>query len=132
MSAALSMISENKMAQSSVITIKPHEEFVLVTVECAMMEDDHAQAMQTEVAEAAEGTPNLPVVLDMSQVKMLPSISIGAIVTLWQKFKQDNRKFIIIGLCEKIREMLTVCRLDKLFELCENVDDALLRIRQSS
>ena len=122
------MTSENEMAESGTVTIKRHDRVVLVTVECERMEDKHARALQTEVTKAAEETPNLPVVLDMSRVAMLPSLSIGAIVTLWQKFKQDNRRFILVGLHDEIRQTLTICRLDKLFEMCETVDAALLRL----
>ena len=122
------MMSENEMAESGTVTIRQHDRIVLVTVECERMEDKHARALQTEVAQAAEEIPNLPVVLDMSRVTMLPSMSIGAVVTLWQQFKQDNRRFILVGLHDEIRRTLTICRLDKLFEICETVDAALLRI----
>ncbi len=130
MPGILHTISENGMAELSVITIEPNDKIVLATVECERMEDEHAQVMQTEVTTAAEGAPDLPVVLDMSKVTMLPSMSIGAIVTLWQKFKQENRRFILVGLHDEIRETLTICRLDKLFEICETVEDALSRIQQ--
>ena len=118
------------MAESSVITIEPNDRIVLVRVECERMEDEHAQVMQTEAVGAAEQAGDLPVVLDMSKVKMLPSMSIGAIVVLWQKFKQDNRRFILAGLHSQIRGTLTTCRLDKLFEICESVEEALSRIQQ--
>jgi len=118
------------MTESSVVTIEQRKGFVLVTVESERMGDAQSRAMQTEVGKAADGAPDQPVVLDLSKVKMLPTLSIGAIVTLWGKFKQENRRFILVGLHEEIRRTLTISRLDRLFEICETVDDALVRLGQ--
>ena len=120
------------MSPSQAIEIKTDEEIILAALQCTRMEDEHAQAMQTEVLAAAEQASHLPVVLDMSKVEMLPSLSIGALVTLLQKFKQDGRRFVLVGLQPKARETLTVCRLDKLFEICDSLEETLSRIRQSS
>lgn len=120
------------MSENKSLVIKTNDEIVLATLECARMEDEHARAVQTEVIAAAAQAPNLPIVLDMSKVEMLPSLSIGALVTLLQKFKQDGQRFMLVGLRPKARETLTVCRLDKLFEICDSLEEALSRIRQSS
>jgi len=120
------------MSQASEIVITPHEEIVLAALEFPRMRDEQADAVQAEVAAAAEKTPDLPVVLDMSKVEYVPSRGIGALVALLQKFKQDSRRFILADLQPHVRETLTVCRLDKLFELCDSVDEALARIREPS
>lgn len=120
------------MSASQTIEIKTDEEIILARLQCTRMEDEQTQAMQTEVLAAAEEVSRLPVVLDMSKVEMLPSLSIGALVTLLQKFKQDGRRFVLVGLQPKARETLAVCRLDKLFDICESLEEALSRIRQSS
>lgn len=132
MSRAVERIKDTAMSQAKEILIKPHEEIVWVALECERMEDEHASAMQTEVAAAAENAPGLPVVLDMSKVRMLPSMSIGALVALWQKLKESGQRFMLAGLQPEVRRTLTTCRLDKVFEICDGVDEALSRVRQSS
>ena len=123
-------ITENEMAESSAITIEQRDGVVLVTVGCERMEDKHARSLQAEVEQTAKELSGYPVVVDMSRVEQLASLSIGALVTLWQKFKQDGRRFILVGLNEDIRETLTLCRLDTLFEICESVDKAMSRVQQ--
>ncbi len=119
------------MSETSEVTITPHEEIILATVDCGQMRDEQANALQKEVTAAAEGTPELPVVVDMTKVEYIPSVTIGALVALWKRFDQAKRRFILVGLQPQIRKTLAVCRLDKVFEISESVDEALARIKQS-
>ena len=120
------------MPELNEITIKPHEEIVWIALECERMEDERATALQAAVAEAAEKAPALPVVLDMSKIQMLPSLSIGALVAVWRRLKEGGQRFILVGLQPAVRQTLTTCRLDKVFDICDDVDQALSRVRQSS
>ncbi len=120
------------MAQNTEIVIETREGLVLGTIECAQMDDEHAKNMRTEVARAAEQAPGLPVVLDMSKVEMLLSISIGLLVALLQQFKAEDRRFILAGLQPKVRETLAICRLDKLFDICDSVEAARSRLGPAS
>ena len=103
------------MSEPSGITIKPHKEMVLVSLECAAIDDELANAAQAEVAAAADKAGRLPVLLEMSKVEILPSRSIGVLVALWQRLNAEKRRFMLAGLQPQVRETLTVCRLDKLF-----------------
>ena len=120
------------MPEASEVIITAHEEMVVAALEFAQMRDEQANALQTEVAAAAERTSDLPVVLDMSKVEYVPSRGIGTLVVLWKQFKEDGRRFMLAGLQAQVRQTLTVCRLDKLFEICDSVDEALARIREAS
>ena len=120
------------MSQTPEIVIEAAEGLVLGTIECAQMDDEHAKNMRTEVARAAEKAPGLPVVLDMSKVEMLLSISIGLLVALLQQFKAEDRRFILAGLQPKVRETLAICRLDKLFDICDSVEAARARLGAAS
>jgi anti-anti-sigma factor len=120
------------MSQSPEIVIETTEGLILCTIECTQMDDEHAKTMLTEVSKAAEQTPVLPVVLDMSKVEILLSISIGVLVALLQQFKAEGRRFMLAGLQPRVRETLAICRLDKLFDICDSVDDARSRLGPAS
>lgn len=120
------------MSQSQEIVIKPHEDIVLVVLECSQIEETLARDMQADVPAAAEQASHLPVVLDMSNVEIITSVSIGTLVMLLQTFNRQDRRFILVGLQEQVRETLTICQLSKLFEIHDDVDDAVAHIRESS
>ena len=120
------------MSESNEIDIQSNGNAVVARIEGTQLGEDLAGTLQTQIAAAAEKAGDLPVLIDMSRVEFMPSMSIGALVSIWQKFKKVNRRFILVGLQPTVRETLTICRLDKVFDISDSVEDALSRIRRSS
>ena len=119
------------MSDEKTVSIEPHDEILLAVVGCTLMEEQHTQAMQAEVSAAAEETRQLPVVLDLSNVAFIPSMALGALVVLLREFREHGQRFILAGLQPEVRSTLALTRLDKLFEICDSVEDALTQVRQS-
>ncbi len=86
---------------------------------------DHAASsrLREAVSEAADQTSD-PVVLDISVADTIQSISIGALITLAQVFKQKHQRFVLAGVSGHVRETLTICRLDKFFEMHGSLESA--------
>jgi len=118
------------MSEDTLVVVTPHDEMLLVAPQFVRMRDQEAGALQLRVAAAAETTPGLPVVIDMSNVEYVPSRGIGTLVVILQNLKKEDRRLILAALQSPVRETLTVCRLDKFFEIFDTVDDALARIRE--
>ena len=104
--------------------------YVLATLQCAELDEPHASDMQQKIQAATEQAPDLAVVLDMSQVRFVPSLSLGALVTLLQHAKQKQQRFILVGLQPEVRQSLAVCRLDKLFEIYDTLEIASQRLQE--
>ncbi len=117
------------MTRANDITITAQEGIILARVECEHMEDQHAQALVVQLVAAADQAPSLPIVLDLSQVSIMPSMSISVLVTLWKKFQGSGQRFILADVQPQVRRTLTICRLDKVFELSDTVEEARLRLR---
>ena len=116
------------MSEQEAIIIEPHSRILLAVLQAARMDEEAARAIQARVLDAADQSPDRPVLLDMSKVEFMPSLSLGVLVALLRKFKQEGRRFILAGLKPQVRETLTICRLIKVFEIYDTVDDALLKI----
>ena len=117
------------MTEANEIAITVQDGMLLTKVLCAHMEDQHAQALVLQLVAAADQTPSLPIVLDLSHVTIMPSMSIGVLVTLWKTFQERRQRFILADVQPQVRQTLTLCRLDKLLELCDSVEEAKLRLR---
>ena len=117
--------------KQTVVSFPAHEEILLATIECAELDEDRTKQMQNEIMNAATTRPQVPVVLDLAKVTFLPSLSIGALVSFLTYFKQLGRRFILVGIQPPIRDMLAITRLDKIFEMYDNRDDAIEKIRQA-
>ena len=116
------------MSQLNPIQITVSDKMILATPQCEQMDEVHAQDMQNEVTAAALQTTTLPVVLDMSRVTFVPSLSLGVLVTLLKTCKQHNQRFLLVGLQPPIRDVMTACRLDRLFEIYDTLDDVRTRL----
>ena len=114
------------MSEQNVLSI---ERIVVAAVQCAEMDEDLTRQMQEGILQVAGKARHLSMVLDLSKVEFLPSVSIGALVSLLTEFKQAGQRFVLAGLQPRIREVLAVARLDEVFEMYDSVDDALGQIR---
>ena len=117
-----------EMSELKEIELRKLETFLLAKPLCAELDEQHTSDMQKKVQEAAEQAPGLPVILDMSEVHFLPSLSIGALVSLMHNSKQRQQRFMLIGLQPEVRQTLAMCRLDKVFEIYDTVEIASQRL----
>ena len=120
------------MTDSKSVSITPHDEIVLAIVECKRMEEDSTQEIEAEIAAAAAQADPLPVVLDLSKLEFMPSLSLGTLVNLQRECRKRKQRFMITGLHGAVRSSFAITRLDKLFEICDSVDDALRLVRASA
>ena len=114
------------------IELTKRDTFMLAKPLCDKLDEQHTADMQKEVQQAAEQEPGLAVILDMSEVHFLPSLSIGALVSLMHDSKQRQQRFVLIGLQPEVRQTLAVCRLDKIFEIYDTVESASQRLGKST
>lgn len=118
------------MSDQQVITIDRRDGFVVAVVQQAEMDAEATTRMQAEVLAGAEQSRESPVVLDLSKVVFFPSLALGAIVVLLNTLKQHKQKFILVGLQPAVRDSLALTRLDKLFEIRDDVEDVLAHQRR--
>ena len=118
------------MSDQQVTTISRRDDVIVAQVQPEELNDQTTGKMQAEVLAGAEQAPELPVVLDLSRVSFFPSLSLGAVVAMLNTLKKRGQKFILVGLQPPVRESLAVTRLDKLFEIRDDVEDVLAHQRR--
>ena len=116
------------MSEFKAIQITVDEKMILAVLQCEKLDEDHIQDMQSKVTAAAGQSPHLPVVLDMSGVSFVPSLSLGALVSLLNTCKKNKQRLILARLQTAVRHVLTTCRLDRLFEIYDTLDDLRARL----
>jgi anti-sigma B factor antagonist len=119
------------MSEPQAVSIQPHAEAVWAILQPDTLDEATIERMQAVVASAAAQTPNLPVILDMSNVHFVPSSGLGALVTLMRAIKKDGRRFILVGVQPEVRGTLALTHLDKLLEIHPRFEDALSRLRNT-
>lgn len=117
------------MSDQQVVTLTQQDDLVLAEVVCTRLDENLTGELQTEIYAAAAQARRLPVVLDLSRVEFFPSLSLGALVKMLGEFKRNGQRFILVGLQPSVRGALAVTRLDKLFEIYDNIGAARKQLR---
>src|SRR5687767_9938933 len=105
------------MSAAPAIAIDVHPEALRATVRQSRFDEAVCEEAQREIPAAAARNPGVAVVLDLSGVDYMPSLGLGALVGLMRSLRQAGHRFILAGVTPEAREVLTITRLDKLFEM---------------
>ena len=65
------------------------------------------------------------VLIDLSKINYIDSTGIGELVGYLGRFKDRDRKLILINPSERIRKLLAVAQLDALFPTYDDIDSAV-------
>jgi anti-sigma B factor antagonist len=65
------------------------------------------------------------VLIDFSRINHIDSTGIGELVGHLQKFRDKNRKLVLVNPSERIRQLLEMANLDSLFSAYDTLEEAL-------
>lgn len=65
------------------------------------------------------------IVLDLSNTNFISTIVIASFVFMLKRAKESGGNLIICGAKEKVKEVLTITNLDKIFDICEDKQKAM-------
>jgi anti-anti-sigma factor len=117
------------MSEPQAVSFPPHTEAVWAAVQPRDLTETAIEEMQRDVLAAAAQKPKLPVVLDLAKVEFVPSMGLAALVSMMRSLKKDGHRFVLASVHPHVRNLLTVTRLDKLFEIHANFEAALKHVR---
>ena len=120
---------ETKMSEEHVLSVDHREGVVVMTVRCDQLDEEKTRRMQDEFMTALTDVSDKTAVLDMSAVEFIPSLSLGALVTLSKNCRDQGLRFALAALQPEVRSSLAITHLDKLFEIHDTVDDALQAVQ---
>ncbi|MDP6541826.1 MAG: STAS domain-containing protein [Phycisphaerales bacterium] len=71
-------------------------------------------------------TPSGKIIVDLTEVNYMDSSGLATLIEALQICKQYNTHFIICSLSVGVRSIIELARLDTIFDIRENREDALL------
>lgn len=108
-------------------SIELEQSGAVVTVQFGLPEITHAD-MQEAVSECLERmrySNARHFILDMGKVEFLASACIGALVSLMQDVEHVRGKIVLVNCQENVAFLFKVTRLDHVFEMFDDVKDAV-------
>ena len=112
------------MPEEQVLNVQSSDKAVVATLQCGELDHDNTQKFRDEASQLTATPFGLPLVLDMSNVKFVASLGLGALIELSNTLRQQDRRLVLIGLNSKIRETIEMTALHNLFEIQDRIEDA--------
>ena len=113
------------MPDPTATIIERHPGVTVVRVQADRLDETNLTAVRAEVSAAGLDSPHLPVALDMSNIAFIPSLSLGGLVQLAQIFKARGQRLVLANLQPPVRQTITITRLDRLFEIQDDLSALL-------
>jgi anti-anti-sigma factor len=77
-------------------------------------------------------TPFAPVVLDLSDLRIVASAGLSSLVKLREAVERAGVRFAVVKPAKEAWRVLEITRLDRLFEYANTVDEAVVQVTTSS
>jgi anti-anti-sigma factor len=79
----------------------------------------------TGIDEARVTAPTAPFILDMANVRFVPSVGMGVLVGLNQEFRGRGQRLIFAGMQPDVRRSFTVTHVHRILEIVDDLPSAL-------
>jgi anti-sigma B factor antagonist len=119
------------MPESPIITVEELPEALIVHVVADNLDEDQLRQMQSAVRAAVSANPGRPCILDLTRVSFLPSMSLASLIRLHSELKGRGQRLLLAGLQPQVRDVFVVTRLDRLFELHDDLAEAMQAVGRS-
>jgi anti-sigma B factor antagonist len=117
------------MPESPIAAVETDSDLVVIRILTDRLDEDHLRALQSEVRAAAAAHPSLPCILDLASVSFVPSLTLAGLIRLHSEFQARRQRLILAALQPQVRNVIVITRLDRLFELHEDVASATRSVR---
>jgi anti-sigma B factor antagonist len=113
------------MAEQLSISVEQRPEALVLQVLAPNLDENNMNNVRAAVMKAAAQTTPLPLVVDLARVKYVPSLALGALVGLGNQVRAGGRRLILVSLQPTVRQVMAITRLDRVFEIMDDVPAAL-------
>ena len=113
------------MSEPALVQVNCDPRATIVTIMCSEFDFQRTKQFRDEMAGASLGDAKLPLILDLTQVRFMPSPTLGALVELRSRFAREKRPLKLAGIQPAIVQVLQTTGMLSLFEVCPSVAGAM-------
>ena len=89
-----------------------------------ILEEANIQQIGEEISQLIEANPQPKMLIDFDNVEHLSSAALGQLITVSKKVKAKRGQLRLCSIDPQIYEVFVITRLDKYFQIHDNVDQA--------
>jgi len=113
------------------IEMEYHGQIMVATLtDEKILDENQVQSLEGSFLPLIEKTPNIQLIIDFSNVKFLTSSVLGLLIRISKKVYETEGTLRLCSIGPKIFDVFRITRLDKIFDIQPNVDDAMIGLRK--
>jgi len=113
------------MNEQAVLQIQHDSRATIATILCNEFDFHRTNQFRTELGSATDGDAKQPLILDLTNVGYMPSLTLGALVELRNRFAREQRPLTLVGMRPPIVKLMQASGMLSLFNVRSNVADAI-------
>jgi len=95
-----------------------------------ILDENQLQGLEGSFLPLIEQTPGIQLIIDFSNVKFLTSSVLGLLIRISKKVYETDGALRLCSIGPKILDVFRITRLDKIFEIMPNADDAMVGLKK--
>ena len=113
------------MNTAAILDVQHRDDAVLARVTCQNFTTEATDGLRADFNTLLSEQGSLPVVVDLAQVRFMPSVTIGAMVEANNRCQEQGRQLALVAVPDAIKKVFELCALDQMFSMYASVEDAL-------
>lgn len=97
-------------------------EAVVVRVLVRDLDETHIEGLRKGIAQALADSPSLPYIIDMSNVKFVPSLTLGDGSPRERVSAARSQRLIFVSLQPTVKKVIAIARLDRVMDIAGDVE----------
>jgi anti-anti-sigma factor len=117
------------MASESLLSFEQIDGVTVGRLQATEITSGLDEILQVKLSEVCDADQPVKFILDLSDMTYLCTTGLGTLVMFLKRVKNCNGQLALAGLKGHCRNVLRVTRLEDVFDLCDDVPEALEKIR---
>lgn len=114
------------------ISIDYHGLVVVATLEDdKILDETQLEALEGSFLPLIDQNPGIQLIVDFSNVQFLTSSVLGLLIRMSKKIYEGKGQLRLCAINPKIQEVFKITRLDKIFEIFTDWEDAMVGLKKS-
>lgn len=120
--------SQSAAAKQLTATVHVEQDVTVVEVSGRMIGGEETSLLRERIKWLFHSTTN--VILNLSGITFIDSAGLGTLVSMWTSSKSVGRVLKLASVQGKVKQVLEVTRLNSIFEIYDNTEEAIQQIQK--
>ncbi len=120
------------MEEQTFLAIDRHGDVTVATVGMGELTSGMTDLLLEEMKRLLENGQAAKLVMDLSKVRFIDSVALGALVVLLRRIREAKGRMVLVGLSGHFLNVMTVTGLQRVFELQDSVPSAVEELQRAT